>query len=125
MKLKLFLFLSFICLCTVVSSKVDIKDLELMGEFCDDMRPRSAILPAVRAEQTDHAVVLTFNRVVGDLKIVVSTENETVAYATSLTVTGATQFSVYTGDLEAGTYTIEIIQIAQSGGRVYGVFDIE
>ncbi|NDV83484.1 DUF3244 domain-containing protein [Bacteroides sp. 51] len=124
MKLKSFLFLSLICLFAAVNSKVNSKAVELNGEFDESLIPRSVVPPAVTAIQTDNAVVLTFNRAVGNLKITVN-EGSDVVYTTTLNVTGATQFSVYTGDLESGTYLLKLTQTATGGGCVYGEFSVE
>ena len=124
MKLKSFLFLSLICMFAVVNSKVDYKEMELGGEFNEPLGPRSVVLPAVTAIQTDNAVILTFNRAVGNLEITVNTADG-VVYATPLNVTGATRFSIYTGDLESGAYLLKLTQTATNGGCVYGNFDIE
>lgn len=121
MKLKTFLFLSLICLFASVNSKGDAKEIELDGEF-EVVDPRSVVLPAVTAEQTENAVILTFNRAVGNLEITVSAGDD-VVYATPLNVTNATNFSIYTGDLGSGTYLLEMTQT--KGGRVYGEFNIE
>lgn len=124
MKTKLLVSLFLIgCVLTVNSITTGgSKAIDMNGE-AGWAKTRSVTPTLVTAQQSDDAVILNFSNAIGALSVSVSSESE-VVYSTILNVTDATQFSIYTGGFEVGTYLLEITKPGAEG-RLYGEFEIE
>lgn len=124
MKLKILLSLLFIGAFLTVNSSIEgnLRKLVLLGEL-DPTGSRSIVIPSVTAEQSDDAVILTFSKAVGTINITISSESD-IVYSTTLNVTSATQFPIYTDGFDPGTYFLNIIK-PSTNGRLYAEIIVE
>jgi len=122
-KLLLSLFLiGFVLTVNSITTGPGTKAIDFGGE-ANWGKTRSVTPTLVTGLQSDDAVILNFSSAVGTLNVSISSESE-IVYSTTLNVMDATQFSIYTGGFEVGTYLLEITKPG-ADGCLYGEFDIE